>query len=378
MKNKSLGIYVHIPFCAKKCNYCDFCSFPSLSPAIMEDYTEKLIDKFREYSPLASGYSVDTLYFGGGTPTLLPTRLFGRLMDALGESFDISDDAEISCECNPASIGSEGLGELRRMGINRLSIGLQSVHEEELKLLGRIHSFEDFKRTFCHGRDAGFDNISADLMYGLPSQTKESFMASVRELARLAPEHISAYGLKIEEGTPFHRMAPTLSFPDEDEEFTMYESCASLLRESGYRRYEISNFAREGFESRHNLRYWNMEEYIGFGVAAHSYFGGERFGNSRDMKAFLEGEDIVCSHSAVTREEWLAEYVMLRLRLADGLRREDFCRLFGKELDSAFPQLAPLTKEGFFDDDGERVAFTDKGFFVSNYILSDLLDFPSE
>lgn len=374
MERRTLGIYIHIPFCIRKCNYCDFCSFPNSSPNFMERYTDELCRRIKVFSPLAKDHTVDTVYFGGGTPTLLPLECFEKLLGTLKTSFDISADAEISCEANPASITKDGLSALRDLGINRLSIGLQSANDNELKLLGRVHSFEDFKRTFAEAREVGFENISADLMYGIPDQTKESFNNTLRELIALSPEHISAYGLKIEEGTAFSKNMQKLSLPDEDTEYEMYCEATELLADAGYHRYEISNFAKSGFESKHNLRYWRLDEYIGFGVAAHSFFGGERFGNSRDIDAFLNGENIVSESYTPTEKDILSEYVMLRLRLASGLEREAFKARFGVSLDSAFPTLKSYVENNFLSDSGASVSFTTKGFFVSNYILSDLLD----
>lgn len=374
MKNKKLGIYIHIPFCIRKCNYCDFCSFPDASGSLMESYTAALCKKIRNFAPLAQEYSIDTVYFGGGTPTLLSAELFEKILSVLFSEYDIEGDAEISCECNPASIDAYGLGALRKMGINRLSIGLQSANENELRALGRVHSFEDFKRTFREARAAGFDNISADLMYGIPHQTEESFRHTLHSLVELSPEHISAYGLKIEDGTAFARTADTLPLPDEDVEYNMYCLLTELLENHGYRRYEISNFAKKGFESRHNMRYWQRGEYIGFGVAAHSFFGGERFGNSRDISAFIRGEDIVCEREVLTDNDLLDEYIMLSLRLSSGLRRGEFQRLSGKTVEDAFPQLRGLVEGGFLHDDGESISFTTKGFFVSNVILADMLN----
>ena len=375
-KNDSaLGIYIHIPFCIRKCNYCDFCSFPHSGSDVMERYVYELCKRIKKASLQTHERLVDTVYFGGGTPTLLPPACFERLMQVLSDSFRIDGNAEITCECNPATIDGEGLAFLRELGINRLSIGLQSANNEELKLLGRLHSFEDFKRTFADARQAGFDNISADLMYGIPKQTSESFRSTLTSLASLSPEHISAYGLKIEDGTYFAKVAHTLPLPDEDEEYGMYLDTCEILGNLGYNRYEISNFAKKGFESRHNLKYWNSEEYLGFGVAAHSFFGGERFGNSRHITAFLNGEDITEERHALSESEELSEYVMLRLRLAEGLDRESFRLRFGKDFDTEFPQTKAYVQNGFMKNNGSSIVFTSKGFFVSNTILSDMLDF---
>lgn len=370
-----LGVYIHIPFCIRKCHYCDFCSFPKGDGSDMYAYTEELCKRIRDFSPRAEGRVVDTVYFGGGTPTLLPIDCFERLLRTLADCFCISNDVEITAECNPATIDKTGLSRLRALGVNRLSIGLQSANDNELLALGRLHNYSDLVAVFKDAREVGFDNVSVDLMYGIPEQTPESFEKTLREVCRLAPEHISAYGLKIEEGTVFGKIADTLTLPDEDAEYDMYCLCERILAENGYCRYEISNFAKEGKESRHNLKYWRLEDYIGFGVAAHSCFDGERFGNSRDMRAFLRGEDITEESAEISQKERIAEYVMLRARLGEGISLAEYREMTGRELKSDFPMLERYIKEGFFFEKDEHVAFTTKGFFVSNSILSEMLSF---
>ncbi|MBQ8850106.1 MAG: radical SAM family heme chaperone HemW [Clostridia bacterium] len=372
--NNSLGIYIHIPFCIKKCRYCDFCSFPDKDGERVRKYTDELCRRISEAAQGCKDYTVDTVYFGGGTPTLLPIDRFERIIEALG-AFRISDEAEITAECNPATADHEYLRRLRTFGVNRLSIGLQSTHENELSALGRVHSFVDFKATYFAARDAGFSNISADLMYGIPYQTEESFEESLKNLAELSPEHISAYGLKIEQGTPFYKMRDKLPLPDEDAECAMYLGMTEILSEYGYEKYEISNFAKKGFESRHNLRYWRGEEYLGFGVAAHSYFRGERFGNSRDIDDFLRGESIECERYAVDEKEQFNEYVMLSLRLCEGIDLGEFQMRAAKSFFEFFPKAKTLISEGYMRENGGRIAFTDKGYLVSNTILSDMIEF---
>ncbi len=372
---KKLGIYIHVPFCIKKCNYCDFCSFSGKGNEDFFAYTAELCRRITVFAQSRPLQRVDTVYFGGGTPTLMPTECFCKIINTLHTNFDILPNAEITVECNPASIGQEGLTALRRLGINRISIGLQSASDHELALLGRPHNFADFCRCFADARSAGFDNISVDIMYGIPDQTNESFKHTLDELCRLSPEHISAYGLKIEEGTAFAENADKLSFPDEDSELEMYDTCNRILEGNGYHRYEISNFARAGRESRHNLRYWRLEDYIGFGVAAHSCVDGERFGNSRDIKAFLAGENIVAEHSKIGHEESIAEFVMLSLRLAEGIDVKQYRERSGRELKSDFPQLDQYIETGFMSEKNGHIAFTTKGFFVSNTILSQMLNF---
>ena len=371
----TLGLYVHVPFCRSKCLYCDFCSFPRTDRDTVGAYVDELCRRMVGASAQGAGRTVDTVYFGGGTPTLLPISCFSRLLDTMRTHYALSPDCEITVECNPATADFAYLSALRALGVNRLSIGLQSVHENELRALGRAHTFADFVAVFADARRAGFDNISADLMYGIPHQTVESFCASLEALCALAPEHISAYGLKIEEGTPFFAKKDALPLPDEDSEYRMYQALSHVLGENGYHKYEISNFAKVGRHSRHNLRYWHGEEYLGFGVAAHSYFGGVRFGNSRDMTAFLRGEDITEERICLSAHEQEEEFVMLALRLAEGISKADFFARTGEDFEARYPIVRRMVESGFMKDENGRIAFTDEGFFVSNAILAEMLDF---
>ncbi len=371
---KKLGIYIHIPFCLRKCFYCDFCSFPNSDMTLVSKYCDELCRRIKEKAIDCREYTVDTVYFGGGTPTLLPVGEFGKLFDTLKESFNIENSAEITVECNPATVDKTYFEELLSLGANRLSIGLQSANENELSSLGRAHSFNDFLVAFSDAREAGFKNISVDLMYGIPEQTQESFEYSIERVLELCPEHISSYGLKIEDNTVFAKIKDNLVLPNEDDEFLFYKILTDKLAQNGYHKYEISNFSREDFESKHNTRYWLGEEYIGFGVAAHSFFNGERYGNSRDIKAFIEGKDITIERRRLSAHESDEEYVMLRLRLALGIDTAEFERRFGESFTHRYPYVNLMLKEGFMQETDGRVSFTDKGFFVSNYILSEMLD----
>ncbi len=373
-KNK-LGLYLHVPFCVQKCLYCDFCSFAGAKEQISA-YVDRLCGDIEEYSEKCASFEVDTVYFGGGTPTLLPISELNRIMDRIYKDYAISGNAEISCECNPATATFDYFKDMRSLGINRLSIGLQSVHDNELRALGRIHSYSDFLDTFKSARGAGFDNISADLMYGIPEQTEKSFEGSIQTLVSLSPEHISAYGLKIEEGTLFGRMRGKLSLPDEDAEYNMYMMLSHYLPENGYAKYEISNFSKQGRESRHNLKYWLGDDYLGFGVAAHSYFCGERFANSRDFFAYLGNADITESKCKISASERMTEFVMLRMRLSHGVSHSEFSNLFGQSFEGIYgSRMKKYIEGGYLAANKNNTFFTDKGFFVSNYILSDLLDF---
>ena len=374
MKNKKpLGLYIHIPFCKSKCDYCDFCSMVPNNRGILEHYTDALLLQMEDYSRRVRPYLIDTVYIGGGTPTFLDEKRLSRIIDGIYRNFKVAKKAEFTVEANPATCDIKYLRRIRRLGVNRLSMGLQSANDNELRALGRIHTFREFEESYDLARDAGFDNISIDLMYGIPEQTVKSFENTLRRAVELSPEHISAYGLKIEDGTVFGKIRESLTLPDEDDELRMYLLCKSILKENGYERYEISNFAKEGRASRHNLRYWRLDDYIGFGVAAHSLVDGERFGNSRDIDAFLRGEDIVEERACISKEERLREYVMLGLRLESGISADEYRALSGREMCEDMQDMKRFIDAGFLLERDGRICFSDKGFFVSNAILSELL-----
>lgn len=372
----TLGLYIHIPFCRQKCLYCDFCSYPSLDGGVRARYAERMRRDLAERADGCADYTVDTVYFGGGTPTVMESTALVELLDCIRAYYRLAPDAEITLECNPATATERDLALLRRGGFNRLSLGLQSTHESELCALGRIHTFADFCSTLTAARSAGFENISADLMSGIPGQTRESWLSSIERLCDLAPEHISAYGLIVEEGTPFFEMRDRLDLPDEDTARQMYFDGIAALAAHGYKQYEISNFARAGYESRHNLKYWNCDEYLGFGPSAYSDYGGDRFGNARDLEGYLSGKPIECERQTPSREERINEYVMLRMRLCEGVCERDFARRFGQSFVERFaPMLGRYGKMGLVRLSPSGAAFTPEGFYVSNAILSELLDF---
>ena len=375
MKRK-LGLYIHIPFCRSKCLYCDFCSFPRADGEIIKRYVAALRADLLQRASACGDYTVDTVYFGGGTPTLLPAWELASILETVAGAYRLSSDVEITAECNPATGGLSYFSEMRKSGFNRLSIGLQSTHDDELRALGRIHSFADFEKTFSESRAAGFENISVDLMSGIPEQTVERYLAAIDRLAALSPEHISAYGLTVEEGTPFGKMGERLSLPDEDAARQMYFEGIERLASHGYGQYEISNFARVGYESRHNLKYWNCNEYLGFGTAAYSDFGGDRFGNSRDLVAYIDGKEIETERETPTRSQRMNEYVMLRMRLTEGVCAAEFQRRFGCEFETVFgKRLAIYEQHGLVERTYGGWHFTKEGIYVSNAILSEILDF---
>ena len=374
IQKDALGIYVHIPFCLQKCNYCDFCSFPRAGRERIAKYVDTLIAQVESWSDRCDEYEVDTVYFGGGTPTMLTLSQWERLIDTLRRCFRIRPDAEVTAETNPAAVDLSYLRALRAMDINRLSMGVQSAVDAELKALGRAHDFAGAVRTFADARAAGFDNISIDLMLAIPHQTRDSLARTLKEFIALSPEHISAYLLKIEEGTPFGRMADTLPLPDEDETVDLYADTVNALGAAGYAQYEISNFARVGRESRHNTRYWLGRPYLGLGLAAHSDFGGRRFAAGRDMDAYLRGEWIEESLE-IDEEERRQEYIMLRLRLTQGIDTADYAARFGRDFYGEFETvLAPYRRAGLLHEEGGRIALTTKGMLLSNAVLADLLE----
>ena len=368
-----LGIYIHIPFCLQKCLYCDFCSFPRAESSRIEQYIDALMAQTVSWAGRCAAYEVDTIYFGGGTPTLLNLSQWERLFGVLHRHFRILPDAEITAETNPATADHTYLRTLRSLGVNRLSMGIQSADTAELKALGRVHDFKQAQQTFADAREAGFDNISIDLMLGIPHQTQESLARTLREFTALAPEHISAYLLKIEDGTPFGHMRDTLPLPDEDLQCDLYTDTVTTLAAAGYSRYEISNFARPNRHSRHNLRYWLGRPYLGLGLAAHSDFGGRRFSAGRDISAYLAGKWIEES-AEIDKEERRAEYIMLRLRLEEGIDLADYRARFGRDLLAEHAQtLAPYRRAGLLREEDGRLALTTEGMLLSNTILADLL-----
>lgn len=391
MNREPIGLYLHIPFCRSKCPYCDFCSYPRPTAERMEAYTRELAHRIREAGKLYSAVPhngtgttsripVDTVYFGGGTPTLLPNACIRELFDAIYAAFDVLPDAEITVEGNPATTDGDGLAVWRGNGVNRLSLGAQSAQADELKALGRLHRWEDVCRTVADARAAGIENINLDFMLGIPHQTPETLADTLSRALALEPTHMSAYTLMLEEGTPFYRRGrESLGLPaDEDtadeQAVALWEQASATLRGAGYEHYEISNYARPGYRSRHNLHTWQCRDYLGLGVAAHSCMNGVRFGQSRDMEGFLRGEDITEFREELTLADREAEYIMLALRLSDGVDEGEFAFRFGRDFWHTYGDFCiPYIDGGFLCREGGRVFLTERGFPVSNAILSDLL-----
>ncbi len=379
----NLGLYLHIPFCKSKCAYCDFYSLSQRND--YQRYVDALSLHIQDYSENIKDYTIDSVFIGGGTPTVLPKKNLIELIDLIYHNLNIANDAEFTIECNPATADYNLFKKLRSMGVNRLSIGMQSTCENELKLLSRIHTFEDFEECFTAARSAGFDNINVDLMYGIPEQSEASLKMSLESLCDKGPEHISLYGLKIEPNTEFFDIKNTLALPCEDNEYAMYETSINILNNYGYEQYEISNFSKPGFECKHNLKYWNCEEYLGLGPAAHSYLNGSRFSFKRDIDLYMNmleqenyTEELIDEYYDISNGERMGEYVMLQLRLNRGIDTEDFNQKFNLSFDDLYAKyLKVYIQNGFMEKTSSGYAFTTKGKYVSNYILSAILDFDS-
>ncbi len=365
--SENIGLYLHIPFCRSKCAYCDFYSGKA-SEKEYDIYITESIKKIA-YWGSRTDRTVSSVYFGGGTPSILGTDRLCKLLSEVKNQFNIAKNAEITLEANPESGVSLDFERLLCAGFNRLSVGLQSSDEKELAALGRIHSPGEAELTVKKAKEAGFCNISLDIMLGIPYQTKESLQKTIEFCAGCGVQHISAYLLKIEEGTRFDKIKDSLSLPDEDEQAQLYLYAVEQLEAKGYKQYEISNFAAPSFESRHNTLYWNCGEYIGIGPAAHSFFKGKRFHYERSKESFYRNE-IITDGDGGDEEEFL----MLSLRLKNGLSFEEYEKRFKKPFPSAvIKKIEYYAKMGLMETDGKSAGFTPKGFLVSNSILSEII-----
>lgn len=410
-----VSLYLHLPFCVRKCRYCDFLSGP-YDAAVRRRYLRALETEIQLSAETFSNerLSADTVFLGGGTPSLLDANELAHLMAVLSESFRILPGAEITMECNPGTVGREKLLAFREAGINRLSIGVQSFRDEELKLLGRIHTAEEARQCVLDARWAGFDNISLDLISALPGQNIDQWMESLREAVALAPEHISAYSLILEDGTPLKEAAlegklPRL--PDEDEDRKMYHETRSFLAEHGYHRYEISNYAKKGFESRHNSGYWTGHPYLGFGIGAASFYAGCRWSHTRSMTSYLQalenagasagaltksdGESLSSAEKAtghrcqeyaevlesiyeekeiLSEKDQMAEFMFLGLRRMQGVSEAEFLRRFGRTMEEVYgPVLKRYQELHMLQREGGRIFLTERGIDVSNAVMADFL-----
>ena len=421
LQRKPLELYIHVPFCARKCLYCDFLSFRALA-SVHEAYTEQLIREIEVQGACCREYQVKTVFIGGGTPSVMEPCLIRDIMQALNRNFDIAGDAEITIEVNPGTLLQNKLHIYRAAGINRLSIGLQSADNQELKDLGRIHTFEEFMKSYQCARMAGFTNVNVDLMSSIPGQTLESWKNTLKKVTMLKPEHISAYSLIVEEGTPFwdrygkregeetglktddvcflhprgggqteqaplprKRAALYPALPDEDTENRIYHFTRTFLAEQGYGRYEISNYAKPGRECLHNTGYWREVPYLGLGLGASSCINGTRFSNERDLDTYLHldfSEEGGSSALALlrgpveelTREAQMEEFMFLGLRMTKGISEIDFVSMFGVKIEGVYgPVIERLIGDGLLKREGVWISLTEWGMDVSNFVLSEFL-----
>ena len=367
------GVYIHIPFCKSKCPYCDFYSYRCKGEE-MSLYVDSLINEINTLSRVSEfvkePFKADTLYLGGGTPSVLTGEELYKIINAARERFSISDDAEITVECNPNSDIEGILPYLLKAGVNRISLGLQSAVDKERKTLGRQSDKSRVSQVIELLKANGINNISLDVMLGTPYQTKESLKETLDFVIESGTPHISAYMLKIEEGTHFYKCYDKYDFPDDEKTIEFYNQCADTLEKAGFNHYEISNFAKDGFESRHNTKYWELEDYLGIGPGAHSYIDGKRFYFESDTKSFIKGEKAVFDDFGGDQQE----YIMLKLRLKKGLSLTELKNLYSENALIKIKGKAPFLKEqGLIDFDGERISLTRKGYLLSNSVICELI-----
>lgn len=364
-----LGLYVHIPFCKAKCAYCDFYSL-SGQDTQMDSYCSALAHHLEEVAPQASSHLVDTVYFGGGTPSYLGAKRLCKLLSVIHKHYRLAPQAEITLEANPDSAcDKRALKKLHRAGFNRISLGLQSTDDEMLQTIGRVHTWEQAQQAVENARKAGFKNLSLDLIYGLPGQTMSQWEKTLSDAVTLHPDHLSCYGLKLEEGTPLYERRDTLSFPDDSLQADMYLYAVEFLKHCGFEQYEISNFAQPGFRSRHNLKYWMLQEYAGFGPGAYSDFGNVRYGYTRDLSRYCNGELILQESETVDNDEREREYLMLRLRTVQGISPTEFESRFRRRFEPLRTLLEQCRDNGLAESDELGWHLTPKGFLVSNQII---------
>lgn len=377
-----LGLYIHIPFCKHKCAYCDFYSLAGQEER-MEAYVKALCAHLIETAPFAKGHLVDTVYIGGGTPTLLGAKPLVTILKTVSKHYRLAKDVEITVEANPESAQDVKLFKaLRKAGCNRISLGMQSAHNAELEAVGRIHTMEQVATAVAAIRKAKIQNLSLDLIYGLPGQTPELWRASLAAAAALSPDHLSCYGLKLEENTPLFVNQDQFAFPDEDTQAGLYLDTVAYLQERGYGQYEISNFAKEGRASRHNLKYWTLGEYAGFGPGAHSDFGDVRYGYVRDLDGYIQGVtqggQMVSESTNLPPMDRDTEWLMLGLRLAQGIDSQVYTQRFRRSFECFTPFVTQCIQAGYMVQDGSCYRLTPQGFLLSNQIIGGMLEAMAE
>ncbi len=372
---ESKALYIHIPFCKKKCYYCDFPSFcgkDHLTKNYIEALSEEIISR-------ASKFNISTIFIGGGTPTFLNYEEILTLGKTI-EKLNIVQDCEFTVECNPGTLTKEKLKALKQIGVNRLSIGLQSTHNNHLKAIGRIHTYEEFKSNYYLARELGFNNISIDLIFALPDETLEEWRQDILEVIKMEPEHISCYSLIIEEGTPFHKLynMGKLNLPDEEVEREMYRSTLELLTKAGYDQYEISNFSKKNKESKHNLVYWTLKDYIGCGTGAHSYIQGMRYRNVETIEEYINlmnsrGNAMVESHKNSIEDD-IEEFIFMGMRKIKGIDEKEFKNRFGRGIDELYRNvIIKYESEKLLERKNGRIFFTERGVELSNRVLTDFI-----
>lgn len=376
---KPLSLYIHIPFCVKKCLYCDFPSYGGCEN-VFEDYVSSLISEIKETKSNFSQYEIKSVFLGGGTPSILPPKLTGKIMDTVFNSFNISNDAEITTEANPKTVDEIKLREYKAMDINRISFGVQAWQNDILKSLGRIHTIDDFIKNMAQARDIGFKNINADIMFALPNQTLSDWEETLEKIMKLNLEHISAYSLIIEDGTPFGKMYDEgkLKTCDETLDREMYYLAKEMMRDKGYHQYEISNFAKEGFECYHNKVYWKCDEYMGYGLGAHSYFNGERFNNTYDMDKYISSKGLYSiikeNREKLEITEMYGEFMFMGLRMTKGISKERFFEKFGKTVYDIYKNEIEYLKDmKLILETENNIMLTDRGVDVSNTVFEKFI-----
>ena len=384
MADKSLELYVHIPFCVRKCEYCDFLSAPAGADT-QQEYVRNLLLEIEQKGVRCTDYEVTTIFFGGGTPSILKAGWIADILNAIHRNFKVRKDAEITIECNPGTLTFEKLSIYKSAGINRISVGLQSASDAELRELGRIHTYEDFLKSYDLIRKKGFSNVNIDLMAALPGQTLKSYEQTLRRVLALKPEHISAYSLIIEEGTPFYEKyeadellrekgeKPQM-LPSEETERLMYERTKELLLAHGYERYEISNYARKGYACRHNIGYWRRENYLGFGLGSASLLENERFHNTTDLTDYLGGDYLAYEQEKLDKKSQMEEFMFLGLRMTEGVSTECFRQTFGLTVELVYGLVLEqqIADQLLRKEDG-RIFLTERGLDVSNYVMAQFL-----
>lgn len=377
--NSVKGIYIHIPFCVKKCNYCDFLSYPATGEE-QNRYTECLVREITcaDYLLEHSERRADTIFFGGGTPAILSLSNLDQIFSAIYNTFQVESSAEITIECNPGTADYDKFEAYRRFGVNRISFGVQSASGQELNILGRIHSFQHAVKSVQHARKAGFSNLNVDVMSAIPGQTKESYQDTLKRILALEPEHISAYSLIIEEGTPFYDLYHKEPPVDEDTDREMYAATKQILADAGYERYEISNYAKPGYECRHNLKYWSGDDYIGFGLGAGSRIGNKRYRNIEEPHLFenktKNGESAAVLEEILDQKNQMSEFFILGLRKTKGVSLREFEQLFFCSPFEVYGEtIQKFIEYGLLVRTGQQLQFTDRGLDISNFVLQEFI-----